>query len=164
MIKENKKTLFMSKLKLPITLIFLLLIFTACNKDDDYLYEIYTIEDLNLLHNNSSKKWKLETFYERYDNKISDQNDCFIDDNYIFKIDLEVEVISGNENCYYGNSEISEAKYTFYEEEGKVFLTMIRGKIIDNIVISKSFILELIELKEDRMVFPVETKEIIKRL
>ena len=154
LINKIIKTLFMSKLKLPITLIFLLIIFTACNKDDDDIsYEIYTIEDLNLLHNNSSKTWKLEAYYRSYDNTISDQNDCFIDDEYIFKTDNKVEVISGNENCFYGNSEIAEAKYSFYKEQGEVWLTMIRGEITNNIVRSMSFSLKLIELKEDRMVF-----------
>jgi hypothetical protein len=51
----------MIKLKLQIALIFLLIIFTACSKDDDdNSYDIYTIEDLNLLHNNSPKTWELE--------------------------------------------------------------------------------------------------------
>ena len=154
----------MNKLKLPITLTFLLILFIACSNDDeDNSYEIYTIEDLNLLHNNSSKTWELEAYYQNYDNWISDQNDCFIDDSYIFKTDNEVEVISGNENCYFGNSEIAEASYDFYEEQGEVWLTMIRGQITDNIVKSKSFSLKLIELKEDRMVFSTGDKRDYKK-
>ncbi|XMO88125.1 hypothetical protein AAFN75_07480 [Algibacter sp. AS12] len=144
----------MNKLKLPIAFTFLLIIFTACSKDDaDTSYEIYTIEDLKLLHNNSSKTWELEAYYQNYDNWISDKNDCLIDDIYIFKTDNEVEVISGNENCYYGDSEIAETSYTFYEEEGGVWLTMTRGEITDDIVSSTFFTLKLIELQEDRMVF-----------
>jgi uncharacterized membrane protein len=147
------KNLFSSNLKSSIILVILLFFITACNKDDDNSYEIYTIEDLSLLHKNSSKTWKLIAYYENYNNWLSNENDCFIDDSYIFKTDNEVEVISGNENCYYGASEIAEAKYNFYEELGEVWLTMIRGKITDDIVISKSFSLKLIELKENRMVF-----------
>ncbi|SDI60605.1 hypothetical protein [Winogradskyella thalassocola] len=144
----------MNTLKLPITLTFLLILFVACSTDDeDNSREIYTTEDLNVLHNNSSKTWELEAYYQNYDNWISDQNECFVDDSYIFKTDNEVDVISGNENCYYGDSEIAEASYTFYEEQGEVWLTMIRGKITDNIVSSTSFSLKLIELQEDRMVF-----------
>jgi len=143
----------MSKLKLTITLTFLLIVFSACSKDDDTSNEIYTNEDLKLLHNNASKTWKLEAYYENYDNWISDQNDCLIDDIYIFKTANEVEVISGNENCYYGDSEIAEASYTFYEKEGGVWLTMTRGKITDDVVRSTFFKLKLIELEEGRMVF-----------
>jgi hypothetical protein len=154
----------MGTLKLAIPLIILCIVFTACSKnDDDNSYEIYTIEDLNLLHNNSSKTWKLGAYYERYDNRLSPLNDCFIDDSYIFKTDNEVEVISGSENCYFGNSEIAEAKYTFYTEEGMVFFTMIRGEITDDLVRSKSFSLQLIELKENRMVFASGDKRDYKR-
>ena len=154
----------MNKLKLPITFTFLLILLIACSKDDeDNSYEIYTIEDLNLLHNNSSKTWELEAYYQNYGNWISDQNDCLIDDSYIFQTDNEVEVISGNENCYYGNSEIAEASYAFYEEQGEIWLTMIRGKITDNIVSSTSFSLKLIELKEDRMVFSTGDKRNYKK-
>ncbi|WP_179353791.1 hypothetical protein [Winogradskyella vidalii] len=149
----------MSKLKLPIILTFLLIVFTACSKDDDTSNEIYTIEDLDLLHNNSSKIWELEAYYQNYNNWLSDQNDCLIDDIYIFKTDNEVEVISGNENCYYGDSEIAEASYTFYEEEGSVWLTMTRGEITDEIFSSTFFTLKLIELEEDRMVFSSGNKK-----
>ncbi|MCG1036230.1 hypothetical protein [Polaribacter sargassicola] len=143
----------MNKLKLPLALIFLLLVFTGCSSDDDDLSEIYSVDDLSLLHNGSFKEWQLEGYYVNYDNWISEQNDCLVDDSYIFKIDNEVEVISGGVNCYYGDSEIAEAKYTFYEEEGTIWLTMIRGEISDDIVSSTSFSLKLIELTEDRMVF-----------
>jgi hypothetical protein len=144
----------MSTLKLAISLITLLIVFTGCNEnDDDNPMETYTSEDLNLLHNNSSKTWKLEAYYERHDSQISSLNDCFIDDTYIFKTDNEVEVISGGESCHYGNSEIAEARYRFYAEEGMVFFTMIRGKITNNVVRSTFFSLKLIALEEDRMVF-----------
>ena len=153
----------MIKLKLQIALIFLLIIFTACSTDDDNSHDIYTIEDLNLLHNNSSKTWELEAYYQNYDNWISDQNDCLIDDSYIFKVDNEVVVFAGNQNCYYGASEIAEANYTFYEEIGEVWLTMSRGEITENIFRSTSFSLKLIELKEDRMVFSSGDKGAYKR-
>ena len=147
----------MSTLKLAIPLILLLIIFTGCNQnddEDDNRLEIYTSNDLDLIHNNSSKTWKLEAFYDRHENnRISSLNDCFIDDTYIFKTDNEVEVISGGEGCYYGNSEITDGRYSFYAESGKVFFTMIRQKVTDNIVRSSSFTLELIVLKENRMVF-----------
>lgn len=148
------KKILMSTLKIAIPFIILLVVFTGCNQnDDDNPLEIYTSEDLNLLHNNGAKTWKLEAYYDRYDNQISTLNDCFIDDTYIFKTDNEVEVISGGESCHYGNSEIAEAKYRFYAEEGMVFFTMIRGKITDNTVRSTFFSLKLIALKENRMVF-----------
>lgn len=152
----------MRKLKSPILLIFLLIFVTACHTDDDASPENYTLEDLGVLHNNSSKTWQLEAYYQNYDNQLSDQNDCLIDDSYIFKTDNAVEVISGNVNCYYGDSEIAEATYAFYQEQGEVWLTMIRGKITDNIVSSKSFSLKLIELKEDRMVFSSGDKQSYK--
>lgn len=139
-----------------IVLIFLTTFFTACNNDDndDNSYEIYTKADLGLLHNDSAKTWKLEAYYQNYDNRLSEQNDCFIDDTYIFKTENEViEVINGSENCYYGSDEIAEAKYTFYEETGFVFLTMIRGLVTSDLNKSKSFSLKLIELKDNRMVF-----------
>jgi hypothetical protein len=165
--EENRKqeeTIIMIKLKLQIALIFLLIIFTACSADDDdNSYDIYTIEDLNLLHNNSSKTWELEAYYQNYDNRISDQNDCLVDDNYIFKVDTEVVVIPGNQNCYYGASEIAEANYTFYEEQGTVWLTMSQGEITENIFRSTSFSLKLIELTEDRMVFSSGDKGAYKR-
>tara|TARA_R110002050_G_scaffold16719_1_gene50464 strand:+ start:116740 stop:117225 length:486 start_codon:yes stop_codon:yes gene_type:complete len=149
----------MNKLKLPLLVTFLLIVITACTKDDDdFLYETYTSEDLKLLHNNSSKTWKLEAHYVMYDNWVSEQNDCLVDDTYIFKIKNEVEVISGNENCYYGASEIAEAQYSFYEETGKFFLTMIRGEITEDLVKSTSFTLQLMELEENRMLFAAGEK------
>jgi hypothetical protein len=165
--EENRKqeeTIIMIKLKLQIVLIFLSIIFTACSADDDdNSYDIFTIEDLNLLHNNSSKTWELEAYYQNYDNWISDQNDCLVDDSYIFKVDTEVVVIPGNQNCYYGASEIAEANYIFYEEIGQIWLTMSRGEITENIFRSTSFSLKLIELTEDRMVFSSGEKGANKR-
>ena len=134
-------------------LLFLCLIFIECSKEDDFSIDIYTVEDLNMLHNNNFKEWELEAYYIIHNNRLSEQNDCFIDDRYIFKKDSEIEVISGTESCYYGTDEIAEAKLTFYEEQGTIWFTMIRGKISNNVVSSTSFSLKLIELKPDRMVF-----------
>lgn len=154
----------MNNLKLPILSLFLLIITTACTSDDDANLEAYTIEDLSAIHNNSSKTWKLEAYYSDHKSEQkSKQNDCFIDDTYIFKPDGVVEVISGTENCYYDANELAEAEYRFYEEEGLLFLTMVRGEVTDDLVKSLSFSLQLIELTENRMVFSSGDKKNYKQ-
>ncbi|MCL5246643.1 lipocalin family protein [Cellulophaga sp. 20_2_10] len=154
----------MKNLKLPILLLFLLILTTACTSDDDAAMESYTIEDLSKMHNNSSKTWKLEAYYSDHNSKQkSKQNDCFIDDTYIFKPDGIVEIISGTENCYYGANELAEAEYTFYEDKGLLFLTIIRGEVTDDLVKTTSFSLQLLELTENRMVFSSGDKNNYKK-
>ncbi|MCF4101874.1 hypothetical protein L1I30_09365 [Gillisia sp. M10.2A] len=144
------------KLKLSLLFTFLLIIIVGCSKDDDSIFSnTYTSEDLLLIHGETSKTWKLEAFYENYNYEYLDENnDCFVDDQYIFNVDNEiVEVKVGDENCYYGESEIAEATYSFYEETGNVFFTMIRGEITEDLVVSRSFTLQLVELEKNRMLF-----------
>ncbi|MFB9053954.1 hypothetical protein ACFFVB_12780 [Formosa undariae] len=146
----------MSTLKTVIALIFLSIMATGCSTDDDSTTgSYYTLDDLEILHNNSSKTWRLEAYYRNYDTNLSEQNDCLVDDTYTFKTAGEIEVVSGTESCYYGGEEIAEAQYTFYEEEGSVYVTMIRGKITEDIASSTSFSLQLTDLRTNRMVFSV---------
>ncbi|CDF79532.1 conserved hypothetical protein [Formosa agariphila KMM 3901] len=147
------KSLFVNVLKNVFVSVFVSLIITACSTDDDTSLQSYTLEDLEVMHNNSSKTWRLQAYYRNYDTNLSEQNDCLVDDIYTFKPAGEVDVISGTESCYYGGSEIAEAQYTFYEESGSVFFTMIRGKITEDITSSTSFSLKLTDLSANRMVF-----------
>lgn len=146
----------MNNFKLSILSLFILIITVSCSSDDDddASQELYSSEDLTILHNNSSKTWKLDAYYLDYNSKQkSEQNDCLVDDIYTFKPDGIIEVVAGLENCYYRDNEIAEAEYSFYEDEGRLYITIIRGEITNNLVKSTSFTLQLIELTENRMVF-----------
>lgn len=145
----------MNNFKLSILSLFILIITVSCSSDDDDAsQELYSSEDLTILHNNSSKTWKLDAYYLDYNSKQkSEQNDCLVDDIYTFKPDGIIEVVAGLENCYYRDNEIAEAEYSFYEDEGRLYITIIRGEITNNLVKSTSFTLQLIELTENRMVF-----------
>lgn len=97
----------MNNFKLLILLLFLLIITTACSSDDDN-QEIYTSEDLSVMHNSSFKNWKLEACYNDHNSKQkSEQNDCLVDDTYTFKPNGITEVIAGLKNCDYGENEIA---------------------------------------------------------
>jgi hypothetical protein len=151
----------MSTLKLAIPLILLLIIFTGCDlyEIEDNRFDIITSKDLSLIHNNSSKTWKLEAYYDEHENNLlHSKNDCYTDDTYIFKTYNEVEVIRGGESCHDGNSEIAEGTYLFYAESGTFFFTMFRSRIINDTVRRTFMSLKLIELKENRMVFSTGNK------
>lgn len=155
----------MNNFKLSILSLLILIITTSCSSDDDNAsQELYSTEDLSIMHNNSSKTWKLEAYFIDYNSKQkSEQNDCLVDDIYTFKPNGIIEIVAGLENCYYGDNEIAEAEYRFYEDEGHLFATMIRGEITNNLVKSTSFSLQLIELTENRMVFASGDKDNYKK-
>ncbi|RKS53512.1 hypothetical protein BC962_1764 [Gillisia mitskevichiae] len=149
----------MNNFKFSLLVVLLLFVFSSCSKDDDNkLYKTYTSEDLKLIHMDSSKIWKLEAYYNAYPDFLHSQNDCYIDETYIFKTDGIVEVIAGTENCYYGDSEISASEYTFYEERGSVYLSMVKRKVSGDMVSNLVFSLPLMELEADRMLFAAGEK------
>ncbi|WP_077401576.1 hypothetical protein [Cellulophaga omnivescoria] len=155
----------MNNFKLSILSLLILIITTSCSSDDDNAsQELYSTEDLSIMHNNSSKTWKLEAYFIDYNSKQkSEQNDCLVDDIYTFKPNGIIEIVAGLENCNYGDNEIAEAEYRFYEDEGHLFATMLRGEITNNLVKSTSFSLQLIELTENRMVFASGDKDNYKK-
>ncbi|MDO6490180.1 MULTISPECIES: hypothetical protein [unclassified Cellulophaga] len=151
----------MNNSKLLLLSLFILITTASCSSDDDDAsQELYTQEDLSIMHNNSSKTWQLEAYYSDYNYKQkSKQNDCLVDDIYTFKPDGIIEVVAGLENCYYGDNEIAEAEYRFYEDEGLLYITIIRGEVTEDLVKTTSFSLHLIELTENRMVFASGDKD-----
>ena len=150
----------MIKLKTPLLVVFLLSIILGCSKEDTdtTLNGIYKSEDLKLIHNDSAKTWNLVGYYSRHPNTMHEQNDCYVDETYIFKPEGIVEVVPGSENCYYGDSETSEAHYTFYDESGQMFLTMARKRVSGDMVSNMFFSLPLMELDENRMLFAAGEK------
>lgn len=89
---------------------------------------------------------------------MHNDNDCFIDETYIFKPEGIVEVTAGMKNCFYGDSEIAASEYRLYEESGLVFIDMVRRKISGDVVSNMVFTLSLMGLDEDRMLFAAGEK------
>ncbi|WP_034920619.1 hypothetical protein [Gillisia sp. CAL575] len=89
---------------------------------------------------------------------MHNNNDCFIDETYIFKPEGIVEVTAGMKNCFYGDSEIAASEYRLYEESGLVFIDMVRRKISGDVVSNMVFTLSLMGLDEDRMLFAAGEK------
>ncbi|AUC23073.1 MULTISPECIES: hypothetical protein [Polaribacter] len=141
--------------------IFLLIISSLflynCSKDDKDIDVRYTIDDLQKIHGNSSKTWKVEAFYKTYENDVlSELNECYTDDEYTFFYDKnEAQVTLGNISCYYDNPTEQEGRltYSFYEDSGKIFINISKGESLNENFRTELTILGLEELSETRMVF-----------
>ncbi|WP_158837744.1 hypothetical protein [Polaribacter sp. L3A8] len=139
--------------------VFLLIVTTLslsnCSKED--IDARYTIDDLQKIHGNSSKKWKVEAFYKTYENDVlSEFNECYTDDAYTFFYDTnEAQVTLGNISCYYDNPTEQDGRltYNFYEDTGKIFINISKGESLDENFRNMLTILSLEELSENRMVF-----------
>ncbi|QXP67998.1 hypothetical protein [Polaribacter sp. AHE13PA] len=141
--------------------IFLLILTTLflynCSKDEKAIDVRYTINDLQKIHGNGSKTWKIEGFYKTYENDLlSEFNDCYTDDEYTFFYDTnEAQVTLGNTYCYYDNPTEQDGRltYSFHESTGKIFINISKGESLDENFRNMLTILSLEELSETRMVF-----------
>lgn len=128
-----------------------------CSNDDKYKDAKYTIDDLQKIHGNSSKTWKVEEFYQNYETGLlSEFNDCYIDDTYTFFYDKnEAQVTLGKATCFYNNPNEQDGRltYSFYEDSGKIFFNISKGESLNKNFSTELFILGLEELSEKRMVF-----------
>ena len=128
-----------------------------CSKDDKGMNVRYTINDLQKIHGNSSKLWKVEAFYKTYENDLlSELNECYTDDTYTFFYDKnEAEVTLGNISCYYDNPTEQDGRltYSFYEDSGKIFINISKGESLNENFRTEFTILGLEELSETKMVF-----------
>ncbi|QVY66538.1 hypothetical protein [Polaribacter sp. Q13] len=140
----------------------LLLILTSlllynCSKDDKEIDVRYNVDDLQKIHGNGSKTWKVEGFYKTYENDLlSEFNDCYTDDTYTFFYDKnEAQVTLGNNSCYYDNPTEQDGRltYNFYEDIGEIFINISKGESLDENFRTELTILGLTELSETRMVF-----------
>ncbi|WP_299670175.1 hypothetical protein [uncultured Polaribacter sp.] len=147
----------MKKITLFLITITALLLYNCSNSDDNIIDVRYSVEDLEKIHGNSSKTWKVENFYQDYEaNILSDLNDCYKDDVFtFFKNTGEVKAELGTIACFGNNptEQYATFEYTFYAEEGRFFLNVSRGESFNGNFKVKFFILELEELEEDKMIF-----------
>ena len=138
-------------------LIFSTLFFYNCSKDDIFNEVKYTADDLQKIHGNSSKTWKVEAFYQNYETGLlSEFNDCYIDDAYTFFYDKnEAQVTLGSTSCFYNNptEQGGSLTYSFYEDSGKIFINVSKGESLNENFRTELFILGLEELNETKMVF-----------
>lgn len=139
-------------------LLFMFIFSSSCNTSDDGPLDIrYTIEDLEKIHGNASKTWKVENFYQNFETKeLSEYNDCYKDDVFVFfKDNNDVEVQLGETRCVSNsaNEEFATLTYNFYEIDGKFFLNVSRAEANGNDFRNRFFLLGLEELSENRMLF-----------
>ncbi|WP_282073773.1 hypothetical protein [Polaribacter atrinae] len=146
----------MKNIYIPLLILSTLFLYN-CSKDDDGINEKYTLDDLQKIHGNSSKTWKVEAFYKTYENDLlSEFNDCYTDDAYTFFYDTnEAEVILGNASCYYDTPTEQDGRltYSFNESTGKIFINISKGESLDENFKNTLTILGLEKLSETRMLF-----------
>lgn len=142
------------------SLLFIGLTFTmfSCNSNKDDSPSLkFTTEQLNMLHGGTEKSWRIIGLYENYSaNSLSDFNECFRDDTYIFKSDTDqVEVALGSSYCYWSSPDeaVANVEYSYDELEGRVFLNQHRGERFGDAFTSRFFFLELEEMTASRLVF-----------
>lgn len=141
------------------TLLLIVLSFTSCSNDDNTsnYRNSYTTADLQIIHNNDSKNWILEGYYDQYNSKtLNKDNACYTDEQFSFTAnDGQITVISGEENCFANASqtELTTASYTFYEENGSIFITISKNAELGEVTKSVFFSLQLVELEENLMIF-----------
>ncbi|SFZ91657.1 hypothetical protein SAMN05428642_102195 [Flaviramulus basaltis] len=148
----------MIKIKFLLLLTTILLIAISCSNSDDTVVEIsYSAEDLQKMHSNSSKSWRIDNFYDDYEqNILSDFNDCYKDDTFNFFKDTNIiETQLGDMPCVsiIGNQEIATITYNFYENTGEVFINVTRSETNGTNFKTLFFLLELEELSDTKMVF-----------
>ncbi|NER17109.1 hypothetical protein [Spongiivirga citrea] len=148
--------------KLVYTFASFLILFTSCTKDAaiEESSERFSIEDVNLIHENSEKKWRIINVFEKYDDGIIDEDltECLKDEIYTFKSNTgEAEVEFGSTSCYPYPELINDgggAKYTFYEESGDFYLDFSYGASFNNNTSTgTSRVYGCISITEDTMIF-----------
>ncbi len=139
-----------------LSLILLSLFFASCNSDDSPVNQ-FTAQDLSLIHGDAEKTWRITAFYSNYDQRILHNfNDCYLDDQYIFKaVTEDVEAILGQSGCYWDMPDEAAAtvSYSFNPENGRIMLNHGRGESRGDDFASNFFFIQLQELSESRMLF-----------
>ncbi|MFC5627164.1 hypothetical protein [Algoriphagus winogradskyi] len=137
---------------------FILLSLTACSSDEDPLFQDkYTSEDLIQLHGVDQKNWRIEAYYDNYNQKVlSAKNACFVDDIYVFQKGTKtVQVVPGEISCseVEPENEITTASYEFYEQEGLIFISISKASLVNGVIKNNFFSLQLVELSNSKMIF-----------
>ncbi|KYG76184.1 hypothetical protein EV198_3310 [Roseivirga ehrenbergii] len=144
----------------PKYFLVILLSFTflmGCKNDDDSPKIKFSAEQLKAVYGNSQKSWRVTAYYTNYsNNELSDFNDCYKDDVYIFKADnQEVEVVLGELGCYWPepDEQVATVKYFYDEPTGKFIIEHSRGETSGDLFASQYYLLELEEMSETRLLF-----------
>lgn len=148
----------MNTIKISLFVCIVLAGLFACGSEDDDFFQIkYSSNDLVKLHGDDTKHWIVEGYYSNYNQKtLQEKNACFIDDTYMFqKGSNEITVIPGEVSCdqNYPEDEVIAASYTFYEEDGVVFISIGQSVVVNDIVKNTFFSLQLVELSDSHMIF-----------
>ncbi|MBO3698815.1 lipocalin family protein [Roseivirga sp. E12] len=147
-----------------ICLAFTLLIACDKRKDGD-AQDPFTFSEAEILqvHNGDQKEWRLTEFYESYRDKLkSDLEPCVIDDVYTFSAnDRVATVVYGENSCYWDDPSIQfgGATYTYYPESGEMFLDFSIAEQKESLSSVVIWVMRLIELSPNRMVFANGTSE-----
>ncbi|WP_139135315.1 hypothetical protein [Roseivirga sp. 4D4] len=138
----------------------LLILIVSCGKDEDQeAPDPFTFSETQLLqmHNGDQKVWHITEFYEDYEEGIkSDLEACLLDETYTFlSTEREVLVEHGQTSCYWTDPEVQfgGAVYTYYPESGDLFLDFSIAEGKGTSTSATLWILRLIELTPNRMVF-----------
>jgi hypothetical protein len=139
------------------TLVFFLFL-VACQSDDAPVAELkFTKDQLQTLHGESGRTWKVSVVYENYSQtEFSRFNNCYKDDLYTFSSDTTaVEVSLGSVRCFWpdATAESATVNYMYDEQSGRVFLEHGRAEQNGGFFYSHFFVMELVELSENRVFF-----------
>ncbi len=150
------------------SLIFSLLItlLFSCDKEEDQEPKdpfSFTETELLQVHNGDQKTWRIAAFYQDYQENVkSDLEECLMDDTYTFLAEeQEVSVAHGETSCYWPDPEVEfgGAVYTHFPESGDVFLDFSIAESNGTSSSISLWVLRLIELSPERMVFANGTAE-----
>ncbi len=134
----------------------------SCTNNEETITTGIQPEQLTHLHNNDSKSWKITHYYSDYGNQIldNDYTTCMKDDVYIFKVNERLgEVLFGDNSCYANYSDVdgetAVVNYTYFSEEGKLYLDFGRGAYSNenNVQTAWLVVLSCDYLSEDKMIF-----------
>lgn len=115
------------------------------------------------MHVGSVKSWQVKGVYLDYGDKergISEA--CHLDDVYTFEANTrEVTVSFGGTSCYWPDPDDEGANvlYTYYPENGQLFLDHGRGESKGAETASVFYIMKLKEISENQMLFFNGTEE-----
>lgn len=174
---KNFKSLFQTTL-----LVCLAFVCVQCDNDvDDNRLDpipLFTQEDMQIIHGNSSKSWRITEVINNYYNPNYDLEitlECVTDDIYTFHSDTEEVTITFGESLCFEDVEdgIFTADHEFFESnllmlspEGgsSIYLHFARGYVNeDQTAMGSTFsYYQLAELSENRMVFVRESEFIGK--
>lgn len=146
----------------PIIALFLLTVFFSCTKNEELIIDGISKDEVTLLHDESSKKWRVTEFYSNYKGKIldTDKTDCMKDDVYTFFHDKnEAKVEFGNNSCYSNYNDIdgesAVATYSYSLKDRKLGLDFGRGAYNETNKVQTAWVFSTtcIFMSSDKMIF-----------